>query len=107
MPRRPQLILCDILSEAVQAAVILQIRMFDDIRRERIFRIDLFHDPVRKEHIAVITGIPVNDIPDLFCPIFLCPLKTIVHFDKQFTEDRQVIHPVLKSIRDPGPHLSI
>ena len=107
MPRRPQLILCDILSEAVQVAVILQIRMFDDIRRERIFRIDLFHDPVCQKDVAVIAGIPVNDIPDLLCQLFRCSLKAVVHFDEQFTEDRQVIHPVLKSIWDPGPHLSI
>ena len=66
MMRRAQLILRDILTEPVEIAVIVQIRIFYDIGCKGIRRIDLFLDPVRKEYVAVVACIPVNDIPDLF-----------------------------------------
>ena len=66
MTRRPKLILTDILAEPVQISKILKITVHNDIRGKRFLWIDLFTDPVRRKYIAVIAGIPVDMIPDLF-----------------------------------------
>ena len=92
--------------------------MLDQICGERPLRIDLFQDPVRKEHVTVIAGIPVNDIPDLLClrsriclfilhafPIRI--FKTVINLDKQLVKDRQIIYPVFKRIWKSRTHLCI
>ena len=106
--RGPQFIFRNIFAETIQIPVIIQVSMFDQICGKRPLRIDLLQDPVRQEHVTVIAGIPVNDVPDLFLfrnRIFsffpACRLKAVVHFYKQFIEDRQIIHTVFKRIRKP------
>ena len=79
--------------------------MFYNVRRKRAFRIDLLFDPVRQEYIAVITGIPVQDVPDLLRLRFFCIFKTVIHLDKKLIQDGQIIHPVFKSIRDAASRL--
>ena len=107
MPRCTQFILRDIFTETIEISVAVQICILDNIRRKGVLRIDLLFDPVCQEHVAVITGIPVDNIPDLFRSRLCVLLKTVVDFDKKFIQDRQIVRPLLKCIGDSRPHLRI
>ena len=70
-------------------------------------RVNLFHDPVCQEHIAVITCIPVKNIT--YFPGFRkrIAFKTVINFDQEFKQNRQIIYSVFKGVWDTGTHLHI
>ena len=106
MPCGSQLIFCNVFPEAVQIPLIVQVFTEHHIRRKGLHGIELFLNPICQEDIAVIAGIPVEDVLyalRLWNPAF----KMIVDLDQQFVQDRQIIGPALEGIGDPAAKLRI
>ncbi len=109
MPCRAKLVLTDILAEPVQVPQILKVAVPNDIHSKGHFRIDLFTDPVCSKHITVITGIPVNMIPDLTDPLILrrLLLEQIIDLYQQLIQNIQILCLLFKHICDGAPKLRI
>ena len=59
------------------------------------------------EHIAIIAGIPVKDIPDPPDIRLLLLLKPIVHFYQKLEQNIQIFRLLLEGIDDRAPKLRI
>ena len=97
----------DIFPEPVQITKILKIAFADQVRGKRMLRIDLIPDAVCHKHVTIITGIPVNGIPDggrFRLPLFL---KLAVDLQEEFHQDIQIFCLPLKYIGNSTPKFGI
>ena len=104
---RSSLVFADIFPEPVKIPKIRKIAAADDIQRKGTVRVDLLSDPVRHKHIAVVTGIPVNDLFNLLLLRNLLLFKLPVYFQEKFKQDIQILCFPLKHIGNCSPEFCI
>ena len=107
MFRHPKLILRNVFSIFIQITQIRQILFQNNLRRKIQRWVYGLADAAAHRQIAVITDMPINTLLDFTVRRKFLLFKTIVNFNKQFMQHRDILQAPLIFIYDNAPQFRI